>query len=123
MTSEHDILAIEIARASEQLRQERETFEQQRTQDSRWFFLRLVMGYASITGLLGILCVSAFILYNANAFTAAVVTAAGGALFVDALGLFVSVWKGVVNPATPTRLGPVTRAKSLPAKPNTRETA
>ena len=34
------------ARASEQLRQEREAFDQAKAHDARWFTLRLMIGYA-----------------------------------------------------------------------------
>ena len=105
---------IEIARAAEQLRQEQETFDQQKAHEGRWFALRLVMGYSSIALLAVILFVSSYILFHPAVYSTGVVTAAGGALFVDAVGLVVSVWKGVLQPDSSRRLVPVTKAKMSP---------
>lgn len=100
---------IVIARATEQLRQERETFDQAKVHEARWFLLRLVMGYAAVILLAAIMVVASYILFNASAFSAPVITAAGSALFVDVLGLFGSVWKIALNPDFSARLGPVTK--------------
>jgi hypothetical protein len=102
---------VEIERAVEQLRQERETFDQQKLQDAKSFTLRLVMGYSSVALLAGILSISSFIILNANVFSAGVVGAASGAVFVDAIGLVVSVWKGVLNPRSNEKLAPVTKGR------------
>ena len=107
------VTAIEIERATEQLRQERETFEQRRLHDRRWFLLRLVMGYASVLLLGGVLALSSWVLLHSTEYSTGVVSAAGAALFVDALGLLVSVWRGVVSPDSSKRLSPVTRAKKM----------
>lgn len=106
MTNRIDPILIE--RASEQLRQERETFDQRRRHDSRWFQLRLTMGYISIVLLAAIMVISSYVLFNPSQFSKIVVTAAGLALFVDALGLLIAVWKIVLNPASMGRLNPVT---------------
>jgi hypothetical protein len=103
--------AVEFARAAEQLRQEQETFNQQKAHENRWFTLRLVMGYTSVALLAVILFVSSYILFHQSQFSTAIQTAAGGALFVDAVGLVVSVWKGVLQPSSGTKLAPVTKAK------------
>jgi hypothetical protein len=94
--------------ADERLRQERETFDQHRTHQNRWFLLRLAIGYMSVVLLPSILAVSTYILLNQTRFPTSVVTAAGGALFVDALGLIASVWKIVLNPDFMTKLAPMT---------------
>lgn len=99
----------EIEQIKERLRQERETFDQHKAHENRWFQLRLVMGYASVVLLMAILIVSAIILFNYQRFPSSVVTAAGAALFVDALGLVISIWKIVFNPDFMTRLSPVTQ--------------
>lgn len=93
----------------ERLRQERETFDQHRTQEHRWFNLRLRMGYVALVMLPAILLISALIIWNAASFPASVVTAATVALFTDIVGLFVSVWKVVLNPDFMTKLAPVTQ--------------
>ncbi|RCK72170.1 MAG: hypothetical protein ANABAC_2151 [Anaerolineae bacterium] len=99
----------EIERIRERLRQERETFDQHKAHENRWFQLRLVMGYASVVLLTAIMILSAIILLNHQRYSPNVVTAAGAALFVDALGLVISIWKIVFNPDFMTRLAPVTQ--------------
>jgi hypothetical protein len=101
-----------IARATEQLRQERATFEQARRNEARWFSLRLIMGYASILLLAAIMVVASYVLFNAADFPASVVMAAGAALFVDVLGLLIAVWKIALNPHFYARLEPVTRVQT-----------
>jgi len=111
--------AVRIARAEEQLRQERETFDQQRSQDQLWFNLRLAVGYSSIVLLGGIMGACFLIITHDPAFPSAVVLGATGALFSDVLGLLVTVWKVVLNPGTLTRLAPetTTRSRAVPAPP------
>src|SRR6267378_513939 len=103
------ITPVMVARATEQLRQERETFDQAKTHEARWFVLRLVMGYSAVVLLAGIMVVASYALFNAARFPGAVVTAAGAALFVDVLGLLAAVWKIALNPNFYARLAPVTR--------------
>lgn len=105
------ITPVVLARASEQLRQERETFDQAKQHEARWFVLRLVMGYAAVILLAAIMAVASYLLFNASIFPPAVVTAAGAALFVDVLGLLIAVWKIALNPNFYARLGPVTRVE------------
>jgi hypothetical protein len=104
-----DISPIKIARANEQLRQEREIFDQEKIQQNRWFLLRLVMGYAAVVLLLLIMIVSTVILYHHSTFNGAILTAAGSALFVDSLGLIISIWKVVFNPSTLASIRPQTQ--------------
>jgi len=92
---------------NERLRQERETFNQHKDHQNHWFRLRLVMGYTSVILLLAIMGVSTYILFNISSFSGSVVTAAGAALFVDSLGLVVSIWKIVFNPDFMTKLAPI----------------
>ncbi|WP_041257318.1 hypothetical protein [Fibrella aestuarina] len=99
---------IEIERASERIRQEKETFDQRKKQDNQWFVLKLVMGFFSVILLATVLIVSTYILMNNDKFPISVVTSAGAALFVDILGLIISVWKIVLNPDSVTKLEPVT---------------
>jgi hypothetical protein len=100
---------IDFERASENLRQERETFDQRKRHENRWFLLRLAMGYSSILLLASIMALSTYILLRAKEFPASVVASAGAALFVDVLGLLVSVWKIALNPDFTTKLAPVTQ--------------
>lgn len=106
---------ISIERASERLRQERETFNQRKIHEARWFSLRLVMGYTSVVLLAVIVFICFYILLNHSLFTSGVVTAAGTALFADILDLFVGVWKIALNPQFLTKLAPVTQS-TLPAR-------
>lgn len=102
--------AILLERAAERLRQERETFEQRKRHSAHWFYLQLAMGVTSICLLVAITIISSYVLINSATYSAAVVTAAGAALFVDVLGLLISVWKIVLNPPNVTRLAPSTEA-------------
>ena len=99
---------IEFEKASERIRQEKETFDQRKRQDNLWFILKLVMGFFAIILLTAVLCFSAYILMNNEKFPSSVVTSAGIALFVDILGLLIAVWKIVLNPTSITKLEPIT---------------
>ena len=105
-----DVLSpIEIERAMEQLRQEREVFDQRKGQEERWFFLRLTMGYSSVVLLVAVIVICALILFNADNFPDFTVKAAGAALFADVVGLLIGVWKIVLKPDFITKLVPETR--------------
>ncbi|PWH13339.1 MAG: hypothetical protein DDG59_14385 [Anaerolineae bacterium] len=106
----------DIERIKERLRQERETFDQHKAHENRWFQLRLVMGYASVVLLAAIIVVSSLILFNHQAYSSSVVTAAAAALFVDTLGLVISIWKIVFNPDFMTKLAPITQLDKTEAK-------
>jgi len=97
--------AIEIAKAQEGLRQRRETFDQLKIQDRRWFLLRLIMGWVAIVmlPLLGI--VSILILLHHEEFATDIVTIATTALLVDILGLVIAIVKLVLGDG-PKKLEP-----------------
>lgn len=103
---------IEYARAEEQLRQERETFEQQKSHAARWFLLRLSVGYTSVAALIIVLAICVYILFRNDSFPTSVTTAAGATLFGDVLGLVGTIWKVVLSPGTVAALSPVTGAES-----------
>jgi|SRR5580704_1292895 hypothetical protein len=103
-----DEVTIGIARAQEQLRQERETFDQKKGQDGRWFLLRLAMGWSAVILLPGIGAVSGWVITNHSHFSTGTVTLAASALFIDALGLVLAVWRIVLGTG-PEGLVPVTR--------------
>jgi len=100
---------VVIERATEQLRQERETFDQAKKHESLWFVLRLVMGYSAVLLLGAVIGVAGYVLFNAEAFQDGVVLAASAALFVDVIGLLAAVWKIALNPRFDAKLNPVTR--------------
>jgi putative flippase GtrA len=106
------ITHIDIEKATEQIRQERETFDQRKKQDKQWFILKLVMGFFAVILLAAVLVISFYILLNNDKFPSEVVISAGGALFVDILGLIISVWKIVLNPNSITKLEPVTKIEN-----------
>jgi peptidoglycan biosynthesis protein MviN/MurJ (putative lipid II flippase) len=102
-------IPIRLTKAAEALRQESETFEQLKRQDKNWFLLRLIMGYCAIVLLVGILVISAIIIFNYDKYPDKIVGWAGPALFVDILGLIFTVWKVVLNPNFSTKLNPITK--------------
>jgi uncharacterized membrane protein YqjE len=99
--------AAGLTKAAERLRQQQETFDQKRKHDSRWFWLKLVMGYSAILLLLAILIISCFIIFNHEYFPERIVNWAAPSLFVDILGLIFTVWKVVLSPNDSTKLEPV----------------
>ena len=105
--NEQNLSAQALLRLEERLRQERETFDQRKNQESRWFSLRLRMGYIAAIMLPGVALACGYILFNSASFPASVITSAGAALFADVLGLLVAVWKVVLNPGSVTRLEPI----------------
>jgi hypothetical protein len=107
-----NITQIDIEKANEKIRQEKETFDQRKKQDEQWFILKLAMGFFAIILLAAVLFISFYILLNNDKFPSEVVISAGGALFVDILGLIISVWKIVLNPNSITKLEPVTKIEN-----------
>jgi hypothetical protein len=117
MSNTTSLTPVMVERAAEQLRQEKETFDQQKKQEHLWFILRLSMGFASIVLLGAVMIVSTYILFKNVDFPKDVVTAAGAALFVDVLGLLIGVWKIVLNPQSTTKLQPIS-SSSIPTVKN-----
>lgn len=105
-----DLSPVELERAAEQVRQERETFNQRKDHGERWFRLRLAMGYSSIVLLGGVMGISGYVLLSPAAYSGGVLATAGGALFVDVLGLLAGVWKISLSPELAGTLSPVTKS-------------
>jgi hypothetical protein len=103
--------AIAIANAEEKLRQERETFDQRKEQDARYFKLRMTMGWIAVVLLpaIGITC--GWIIFHPHDFTPGTVTVAITALLVDTLGLVISIFK-IVMGSGPRTLEPVTTGRA-----------
>ena len=99
--------AAGLTKAAERLRQQQETFDQKRKPDSRWFWLKLIMGYSAIFLLLAILIISCIIIFNHKDFPERIVNWAAPSLLVDILGLIFSIWKVVLRPSDSTKLEPV----------------
>lgn len=100
---------VTLARLQEQLRQERETFDQLKVHNRRWFYLKLAMGWSAVVLLPAVALVCGWIIVNHKDFAAATVTTATAALLVDIVGVLLSVWR-VVMGTGPASLAPVTRA-------------
>lgn len=108
--------AIALESAMERLRQERETFNQALIHQKRWFILRLSMGYAAVVLLPIIAILCGYIAFAPENYSTTTVNIATGALFTDVLGLFASIWKVVLSPASIGELSPVTDAPALPQR-------
>jgi hypothetical protein len=98
---------IALARASELLRQQAETFDQRKAQDRRWHIQRLAMGWMSCIALPMIGFVCGWIIFSQEDFSGGTVTVATTTLFVDTIGLVGFVWRGVFGKG-PEPLTPVT---------------
>src|ERR1017187_8732677 len=96
------------ARAREQLRQEREAFDQAKAHDARWFTLRLMIGYAGIALLLAIALVSGYILLHPASYSPATIAVAATTILVDILGLVVTIFKFIFPQSSAVPLKPVT---------------
>ena len=88
---------IAIANAQERLRQERETFDQRKTQNARWFVIQQVMAWIAVIFLPGIALPCGWIIFHHSEFASATVTVATSALLVDTLGFIISIWKIVLG--------------------------
>lgn len=102
---------VTLARLQEQLRQERETFDQRKIHDRRWFYLKLAMGWSAVVLLPAVAVICGWIIVNHRAFTQTTVNTATVALLVDIVGVLVSVWR-VVMGTGPASLAPVTKAET-----------
>lgn len=111
---------IAIANAEERLRQERETFDQRKQQDARWFVIRQVMSWVAVVLVPAIAVTCGWIIFNYHDFTPATVTVATSALLVDTLGLFASIWKIVLG-SGPKALEPITQQATRRSLPTTRK--
>lgn len=100
--------ALFLNRSIEALRQEKETFDQRKNHDERWFTLRERKGYAAILLLSAIAIFCMGIILAWQYFPTAVVTGAAGVLFADVVGMIIWVWKTVIKPGSITQLEPVT---------------
>jgi polyferredoxin len=89
---------------NERLRQQKQTFEQNKTQKDRWFMLRLRMAYTAILLLFAIATLCGYIVLNHQLFSEAITDVATAALLGDVLGLTILIWKTVFTaPGTPPK--------------------
>jgi hypothetical protein len=99
--------SIAIQRAFERLRQERETFDQQKTHDNRWFGLRLAIGVVAVVILPVVVGICGYVLID-GAYSETVQQICAVALVGDVVALVGAVFKIVLSPASITQLAPVT---------------
>jgi hypothetical protein len=99
--------AADLARLEERLRQQQETFDQKKTQDQMFFYLRMVIGVVAIVLFVAICAFCGYVLLNSRDFPAATTTAATTTLLVEALGIVGGIWK-VIFGEGPKELEPVT---------------
>lgn len=96
-------------RAREQLRHERETFEQARAHDDRWFMLRLAMGYVGVGLMVLVAAVGVYVILHPERYSPTVLGLAATALLVDVVGLGAANFKLDLPQGSAERLQPVTR--------------
>jgi hypothetical protein len=99
-----------LMRLEEQLRQEREVFDQRKAQGERWFTLRLRMGYMAVVLLPLFMGITSYIIFNSGRFPPSVVALSATALLADVLGTLLSVWKLVLSPDSISKAEPVTNS-------------
>ena len=96
------------ARSREQLRQEREAFEQAFRHGRAWFNLRLAMGYLGLTIMLAILALAIWVLVNSEAYGPLPIGAAALAMASQALVISYGIVRLVLQQADVVRIEPVT---------------
>lgn len=113
---------IALAQAQQRLQQEKETFEQRKTQDASWFRVRCAIGWVAVFTLPAILVIAGLIVGFHSFFDPATVSVATGALLVDGAATAFSLYKIVLGDQGSKPLEPVTSDASpsqqaLPAPP------
>lgn len=99
---------IHLERELEKLRQERETFDQNKKHDEYWFFVKITMVGCSIFIMVFILGVVSFILFNPKSFSETTVTIATVGLIGDIIASCASIWTLAMNPDSISKLKPIT---------------
>jgi hypothetical protein len=97
------------ARDREQLRQEREAFEQVRRHGASWFRLRLIICYAIVLMLYVSGAVSSYILLHPVDYSAEILGVAATTLLVDMVAMAATTFRLVLRRDDAFRLKPITR--------------
>jgi hypothetical protein len=100
---------MKTERAREQLRQEREAFEQTRREVARWSVLRLCVGYGGLALMTGIAGVAGVVVLHPDQYGPVPVGAAATALLVDMVSLAASIARLILSRSSMMVLEPVTR--------------
>jgi hypothetical protein len=79
------------------LEQEKICFEESRKHYNRWNILKLVLGYSAIAILICIMFICGFIIFNYTKFSDEIILSCICALFIDIVGLMVSIYKIVLK--------------------------
>jgi hypothetical protein len=116
--------ALVLARAQEWLRQSQETFNQKKLQDHRWFQLQFLTGFVCIGLMPSLAAFCGLVLWRHESFSASVVSAAAGALFLDILGFMLAAGKIIIGGRqAPQPLAPQFAEPALVVAPNGSEAA
>jgi hypothetical protein len=93
--------------AKQRCKQEQETFDQALSQD-KWFFrVRMAMGIVAICAIPAVITICSLIIFDPHQ-DVVVKRVAESALFFSLIGLMGYVWRVFLNPASVSRLRPVT---------------
>jgi len=107
---------LSLAQLAERLRQEKETFDQAKSQDERTFRVRLAFAWVAVLILPSVLVTSIIVLVFHEDFSDFVVRSAAVALFTDALATGASLYRIMITGLPKRELKPVTSAPRLPTK-------
>jgi ABC-type multidrug transport system fused ATPase/permease subunit len=101
--------SVRVEQLLERIRQERETFNQRKEQDQRWFRLRLLMGYVSVVLLPAIFVFCSYIILHSKDFSDQIVASASASFFGDVVAFILFMWKVLMPAKSVSRLEPVSR--------------
>lgn len=101
-----------MTRASEQLRQEKEAFDQAKLQDALWFALKLAMGVAAVVVVVGIFGLCLYVALHPQIYGPTMAKVAMATLLGELLAAMVGIWRLVLNPKSQARLKPVTQPRA-----------
>jgi hypothetical protein len=107
---------LSLAQLTERLRQEKETFDQAKSQDERAFRVRLAFAWVAVVILPAVLIAAIMVLTFHRDFNDFVIRFAAAALFVDGLSTGASLYRIMVTGLPKRELKPVTTAPTLPRK-------
>jgi hypothetical protein len=107
---------LSLAQLAERLRQEKETFDQAKSQDERAFRVRLAFAWVAVLILPSVLVAAIVVITFHHDFSDFVIRTAAAALFVDALSTGASLYRIMITGLPKRELKPVTAARSLSAE-------
>lgn len=108
MSSEFEQSLI-LAEANERLRQEGAAFDTLQEQYAREMRVRRAMLWTAVILLPAVMSICIFVLVRYEDFDQLTVAMASGALFVDALGLVIMIWRATIRMQPPKVPAPITQ--------------